>query len=304
MQSRVVLVTGADGFTGRYLVRALAARGENVIPVAGPSGAVHPCDLSSAPAVTSLVQEVAPTHVIHLAGLAFVGHMEPDAFYRVNVHGTTNLLEALARLPVPPRQVIVASSANVYGRPRASTRIREDQCPAPVNHYACSKLAMEHLARTWGDAFPVTIVRPFNYTGPGQPEHFLVPKIVSHFARRASDIELGNLDVSRDFSDIRDIVSAYVALLDHTQGDTTCNLCSGHPTSLRDIIATLEQLAGYRIQVRVNPAFVRQNEIASLTGDSACMHALTGVRMRPFRETLEYCYHAALESAHPGGGTP
>lgn len=138
-----------------------------------------------------------------------MGHADARAFYDVNLFGTLNLLEALTALPELPRKVLIASSANIYGTPGIEV-IDESVCAAPVNHYACSKLAMEHMVRTWFDRFPIVMTRPFNYTGVGQDEKFLIPKIVSHFKRRAPKIELGNLDVSRDFSDVRDVAAAYM----------------------------------------------------------------------------------------------
>ncbi|MCG5495699.1 NAD-dependent epimerase/dehydratase family protein [Ectothiorhodospira variabilis] len=294
--TRSIMITGARGFTGQHLVTALRQRGETVIPVVGPQGARpgdHVCDLTDRSAVKHLIERVRPTHVIHLAAVSFVAHADVQAFYRVNVLGTTHLLDALAAQPPEDRpvKVLLASSANIYGEP-AVDLIDEQVCPSPVNHYACSKLAMEHMARTYAERLPVILVRPFNYTGPGQHERFLVPKIVHHFQRREPVIELGNLDVSRDFSDVRDVIQAYLALLDVDAAGVTCNLCSGQATALRDIIETMNRLAGYTIEVRVNPDFVRRNEIPRLVGDPARMHQLTGVVVRPFKETLSHFYHA------------
>ena len=177
-----ILLTGAAGFTGLFFKSAAEAAGHTVWPLAA--------DLTDKAAVAAEVAQVQPTAVVHLAAISFVGHADDAAFYSVNVLGTVNLLAALAALPVPPTKVLVASSANVYGNCDASP-ITEAQPPAPVNHYATSKLAMEHMALTYADRLPVVITRPFNYTGPGQAPQFLIPKLVSHFARRADRIELG-----------------------------------------------------------------------------------------------------------------
>ena len=146
-------------------------------------------DLTEPEAVTAEVLRVAPDYVVHLAAISFVAHHDQLALYGVNVFGTLNLLEALARLPVSPRRVLIASSANVYGNALVSP-ISEDMPPAPVNHYAASKLVMEHLARTYSDRLRIMIVRPFNYTGVGHSLDFLIPKLVDHFAKRAAQIEL------------------------------------------------------------------------------------------------------------------
>jgi len=135
--------------------------------------------------------------------------------------------------------------------------IDETVCPAPVNHYANSKLAMEHMVRTYDDRLPLIITRPFNYTGVGQAEHFLIPKIVAHYRQRQPVIELGNLEVIRDFSDVRFVVEVYRQLLESDIQGETVNLCSGAGVTLGEIIEKMNEIAGYAIQVRVNPAFVR-----------------------------------------------
>src|SRR5271166_3798160 len=207
---RTVLLTGAGGFTGRYLQKALEGRGYRVVPLQheGP----NPCDLTDPATTECAVRDARPDAVLHLAALSFVGHGNPEEFYRVNVLGTLNLLQALAGLKSPPQRVLIASSGNVYGTPDIEL-LDESVCPAPVNHYANSKLAMEHMVRSnWFNRLPIVITRPFNYTGPGQAKHFLIPKIVWHFRDRAAFNELGNLEISRDFSDVDDVVAAYIAL--------------------------------------------------------------------------------------------
>ncbi|WP_081577160.1 GDP-mannose 4,6-dehydratase, partial [Acidithiobacillus thiooxidans] len=234
--------------------------------------------------------QVQPTHVVHLAGLAFVGHGDAQAFYAVNLFGTLHLLEALSTLKTPPQRILLASSANVYGTPAVEV-IDESICPAPVNHYACSKLAMEHMAHTWLDKLPIVIARPFNYTGVGQDDKFLIPKIVSHFKRRAPFIELGNLDVSRDFSDVRDVVDRYVHLLLEAEGvaGQTFNVCSGQAHSLREIMALTEQLSGHSLDIRVNPAFVRANEVPRLLGSAARLQQHLGpFSPIPIKQTLRW----------------
>ena len=262
-----VLVTGHSGFTGQVMAEALHRRGMQVIPLA--------CDITDKEAVKSWVTRASPDWVIHLAAQSFVGDADAEAFYRVNVFGTLNLMEALDGLKKPPARVLLASSANVYGAP-VIEQIHEQVVPAPMNHYACSKLVMEHMVSPWFERLPMVIVRPFNYTGVGQDERFLIPKIIDHFARRAPIIELGNLEVSRDFSDVRDVVAAYLALLDSDVCGVKVNICSGQVTSLRAIIAAMNALAGYTIDVRVNPAFVRANDLLVLRGDHRLLCELVG----------------------------
>jgi GDP-6-deoxy-D-talose 4-dehydrogenase len=237
---------------------------------------------------------VRPDFLVHLAAISFVAHADADAFYRVNVIGTMNLLQAIGDTGAPVRRVLVASSANVYGNATAGV-IAETQPPQPVNHYAASKLAMEHLVRTWSDRLPIVISRPFNYTGVGQQPNFLVPKIVSHFASRASVIELGNLDVERDFSDVRMVAHAYHGLLENDCAGETVNVCTGQPYSLRSIIEMMQEIAGYQIEVRVNPAFVRQSEVKTLVGSPDKLRSIVpDLNPIPLQETLRWMYAAGV----------
>lgn len=292
-----VLVTGASGFTGRYLVDALEANDYRVVGFG--SGETHAenmvqVDLTNLSAVHEAVARVQPDYVVHLAALSFVGHEDPEAFYQINLFGTLNLLDALAALDVAPKKVVVASSANVYGA-NAREVIDEGICPAPVNHYACSKLAMEHMVATWFERLPLIVTRPFNYTGVGQNEQFLIPKIVEHFRRGERAIELGNLDVSRDFSDVRDVVDAYVSLLHANTTSRIVNICSGNATPLRDVLSMMNALAGYDIEVRVNPAFVRSSEIPVLRGSRALIGQLAGWQpKRGLDETLKWMLGKAV----------
>lgn len=262
-----ILLTGADGFTGRHFAAAATQAGHTVTPLRA--------NLRDADNLRTEVHMAAPDAVVHLAAISFVGHADDAAFYAVNVVGTTHLLAALASLAQMPRAVLLASSANIYGNCEASP-IAESQPPAPVNHYAASKLAMEHLAHTWLDRLPIIVARPFNYTGPGQGTQFLIPKMVDHFVRQAPHIALGNLQVEREFNDVRMVCSAYLQLLTHGQPGQTYNVCSGQPHTLQSVVQTLQTLTGHTLEVQVNPAFVRPNEVHRLCGDPRKLLACTG----------------------------
>lgn len=276
MASKRALVTGIHGFTGRYMAAELRANGYEVIgtgsqPSAAPD--YHQVDLADGPGLRALLAELQPDVIVHLAAIAFVGHGAADAFYQVNLIGTRNLLEAIAACGKAPECVLIASSANVYGNV-SEGMLDEHTPPAPANDYAVSKLAMEYMARLWCDRLPIVITRPFNYTGVGQAENFLLPKIVSHFQRKAPAIELGNLDVWRDFSDVRAVVRAYRGLIEARAVGQTVNVSSGITYSLREVIAKCSAITGHTLEVQVNPAFVRANEVKTLCGDNARLRAL------------------------------
>lgn len=289
-----VLVTGRYGFTGQYVGAALMSAGWEVW---GGCATVHPqitsfdrvADLTDAVSVAQLVDDVRPDAVIHLAGIAFVAHGSAEEFYRVNLQGTRNILEALAHMGYGQRGVVLASSASVYGHAQVSS-ITENTPVAPASDYAVSKLAMEYVAKLFNSQLPIAITRPFNYTGVGQGQRFLVPKIVAHFRDRAPRLELGNLDVARDFSDVRDVAAVYAALLDgRPLGDVTVNICSGRALALGEIIRMCCAMTGHNIEIAVNPAFVRADEIKTLQGDPSHVEKLLGgVDRHQFEATLAW----------------
>ncbi|MBU9126035.1 GDP-mannose 4,6-dehydratase [Burkholderia multivorans] len=288
------LITGLGGFTGKYLAQSLAAAGYRVFGTAHGAELASPdtyqVDLCDRAALAKVVADVQPDVVAHLAAIAFVAHGDAEAIYRTNVIGTRNLLEVLAGLDKRPSAVLLASSANIYGN-AAVEIIDESVEPNPANDYAVSKLAMEYMARLWRDKLPIVVARPFNYTGVGQSPQFLLPKIVSHFQRGERVIELGNIDVERDFSDVRRVVDAYRRLLQLAPAGGVFNVCSGRAVSLKSVIAMMEQIAGYSIEVRVNPAFVRANEVRRLQGDGSRLLAAVGeLEDIPLENTLRWMF--------------
>ena len=283
-----VLVTGLNGFTGHYLQTELELHGHIAIGLQS--------DLKKSADVAEEVAKIQPEAVAHLAGVAFVGHSDASAFYQVNLMGTRNLLDALAKNAPDVRAVLLASSANVYGN-RSEGILSEGAALNPANDYAVSKLAMEHMAALWVDRLPLFIVRPFNYTGVGQADKFLIPKITGHFRERKAVIELGNLDVSRDFGDVRTVTLAYRKLIEASPAGEIINICSGVAHTLREVIALCEKVAGYQIDDQVNPDFARKNEVRMLIGDNNHLKNLIG-NWQPInlQETLQWM----LEDSYVG----
>ena len=295
MTSKRVLVTGSEGFTGFYVCKELREAGWDVW---GAGLAAKPDELQyirinlQDPTSLLKISEVNPDVVIHLAALAFVAEPDPAPFYHINLLGTRHLLEVLSRSSRPPSCTIIASSANVYGN-AAVGAIDENVTPNPANDYAISKLAMEYLARTYMDRLGIVITRPFNYTGVGQSDRFLIPKIVRHFRERCNQIELGNLDVEREFSDVRDIAVLYRLLAERQPIGETVNLCSSQPLSLRSCIQLAEALSGHHIDVTVNPDYVRRNEIKTLFGNrDKLTRLLQPVPPREIRDTFKWMLSA------------
>jgi nucleoside-diphosphate-sugar epimerase len=223
-------------------------------------------DLKNKFDVNEEIRELAPDSVVHLAAISFVGHEDVASFYEVNLIGTMNLLLALKNLSIKPKKILLASSANVYGNCHDSP-IKEDHRLAPINHYAISKLSMEHMALTFLPYLPLVITRPFNYTGQGQSQQFLMPKLVDHFKKSASVIQLGNINIEREFNDVRMVCGAYLSLIENGVPGEIYNVCTGKPFSLISIINMLEQITGRSMDVGIQSELIRQNEILRLYGN-------------------------------------
>ncbi|GAB2940873.1 GDP-mannose 4,6-dehydratase [Hafnia psychrotolerans] len=273
------LITGINGFTGHYMAAELSAAGYQIFGMGSfpnPDENYYQADLTDFDSVVNAIEQIKPDVVIHLAAIAFVGHGDPNAFYQVNLTGTRNLLQALAQSTHLPEVVLLASSANVYGNTIAG-QLDEQIRPNPANDYAVSKLAMEYMANLWHEKLPIIIARPFNYTGVGQAENFLLPKIVKHFKEKAASIELGNLEVWRDFTDVRSLVNAYSRLVQSPKAiGKTINVCSEVTYSLQQIVDICQELSSHSLEIKVNPAFVRANDVKTLSGDATLLKGIIG----------------------------
>lgn len=276
-----VALTGATGFTGRFVSAAL----EQV----GATPVVLQVDLRDQTAIDQAVDGLDFDRVIHLAGHAFIDASDWQSFYAVNQLGTLNLLDAVSRKK-PGTRCILASSAQVYG-PNAEGLITEDAPTNPVNHYAISKRTMEEGAELWRDRLEIVVTRPFNYTGVGQDTQYLIPKIVDHFRRRADVIELGNTWVKRDFGDVRSVADAYAGLALANGVPPVVNVATGAASSIGDILDQLTTISGHHIEVEVNQAFVRKGDVEVLAGDATLLRqTLPGWQPRAISDTLQWMY--------------
>lgn len=295
-----VLITGISGFTGQYVSKHLISEGYEVYGLVssketaeslsvGAEKSIYPCLLSDKAALGRILLEVQPDYVIHLAAISYVGHSDLDAMYSTNVIGTENLLVAIEQNVKHIKKVVIASSANVYGN-NDKNNLSEIEVFSPINHYAISKVAMEYMVDLYKKRLPIVITRPFNYTGVGQGEKFLVPKIISHFKSKRPVIELGNLDVARDISDVRYVAEVYGELLEAESIDgDVFNICSGTAISLERIVDIAKLKTGHDIEVIVNPDFVRKNELKSLSGNNVKLSTILKTAKRyDFESTLEW----------------
>ena len=278
-----LLVTGVHGFVGQALARMLDEPAwSSRFALLDTPAALDICDVAS---VSTWVAAAAPDAVIHLAAQSFVpdAFRNPAATLRVNVLGTLNLLQALRDASFRGR-VVYVGTGDVYGRvPPDALPVAETYPALPRNPYAVSKFAAEALCRQWTitDGMDIVLARPFNHIGPGQSDRF----VVSDFARRVAEIRAGarspvvrtgDVDVTRDFTDVRDVVRAYFALLDNGMKGETYNVCSGCETAVRAILARLAAIAGVVVSVETDATRLRAAEQRRMCGDPAKIRAHTG----------------------------
>lgn len=277
-----LLVTGSGGFVGGH-VRAAVALGRfgDAELLAWPSAA----DLRDAAAVAEVLADARPTAVLHLAAQSFVPRAfeDPAETFAINVQGTVHLIDALRRRGFKGR-FLYASSGDVYGLvPEAELPVRPERAPAPRNPYAASKVAAEQacLAFHRAEGFDALIARPFNHIGPGQDARFVVPAMARQVVaiaagRQPPVIEAGDIDTTRDFLDVRDVVGAYAALLAHGRPGATYVIASGVERRIRDLLARLCTLAGIEVEVHQDPAKLRPAEQRRMAGDASTLRADTG----------------------------
>ncbi len=248
----------------------------------------HEVDLLDREGVGRVIHALQPQVVVHLAGVSHVAHRDVSAIYQVNIMGTRNLLEALAENPSGVSSVLIPSSAHIYGA--SSSEVLVESSPmAPFNDYAVSKVAVEQVSRLYMDQLPIVVTRPFNYTGVGQSPTFFVPKVVDHARRRVRELTLGNLDVERDFTDVRDLVRCYGMLIEQRHRGETLNICSGRVVSLRSVIEQVSTISGVQFKIGSDRELVRAYDVERLAGSSERFRTLTGgIEFRPLQETLRW----------------
>ena len=301
MNDRPVLVTGASGFVGRYLLEELrtahgAVVGWSRAPVAADlaGAAVWQCvDLTKREQVRSALRDLQPRQVYHLAGATHVPRSwaRPAETLEANVLATHHLLDGLGRAGVRAR-VLISGSATVYAP--STIPLAETAPLAPDNPYGLSKLAQEMLSvrAATEDGVDVVVTRSFNHTGPGQPPTFVAPSFARQLARierglQEPVLKVGNLDALRDLTDVRDVVRAYTALMASGATGEVYNVASGMGRSIRAIVDTLVAAATVPVRVEIDPARVRTIDAPALIGDASKLRALTGWTPRiPFERMV------------------
>jgi GDP-4-dehydro-6-deoxy-D-mannose reductase len=293
------LVTGAGGFVGRILTAYLERQAWEIVGTeVTPPPQARPwftCDLGNRDELDAVVKQAAPlTHVFHLGAVTFVPDSlrDPSRTFDVNLLGTIHLTQAVRR-HVPSARVIYIASAEVYGSPQFLP-LTEDHPLHPTNPYAISKAAADLYCGYLHASENVDVIRmrPFNHTGPGQSDAF----VLSSFARQIARIEagqlppvlrVGNLETARDFSHVNDVVRAYeLAALDGQPG-TAYNVCSGRATSIREALDRLRRLSTIEVRLEQDAARMRAMDVLETRGSHERLTAHTGWQPEiPFEQIL------------------
>jgi GDP-4-dehydro-6-deoxy-D-mannose reductase len=288
-----VLVTGATGFAGRHLLRELQAAtpgirlfglGRCLPPVPAPADVTFlAADIGSPGAVAAAVREAAPDQVYHLAGYASGAGGDPEGIFAANVRGTENLLNALEARS-EPAALLLASTGYVYGPCSEVRPAVEEDSVAPRGAYAESKAAMEERLRARpAGCVRVVVARAFNHTGPGQSDAYAVPAFARQLAeiaagRREPVLRVGNLESRRDFADVRDVVRAYRLIMAAGRHGECFNVCTGRAVSLREILETLQAIAGTAFSTHIDGNRQRASDVPVNVGSPRKLEARAGWR--------------------------
>jgi GDP-4-dehydro-6-deoxy-D-mannose reductase len=284
-----VLVTGARGFVGPYLVDALRRSYESDIEIFATAkqaghhallGLLKGLDVTDRAAVEDAIAGIGPTHIVHLAGIAAptAANADPEETWRTHLYGTLNIARVILKR-APDCWLIHVGSGLVYGESaKAGRALDEDALLAPIDEYSATKaaadLALGALTRT---GLKCIRLRPFNHTGPGQSEAFVVPAFAMQIARIEARlappiIRVGNLEAQRDFLDVRDVAGAYALVmknLHRLESDCVLNVASGIPRRISDILASLVARSRVEISVEQDPERQRAGDLPILVGDAS-----------------------------------
>ena len=281
-------ITGVGGFVGPYLARHLVKNGFEVFGIDRKGSkieayVVEKCDVTDYNSLFKIVNRAKPDCIFHLAGQSSVAKSwdEPELTQRVNVGGTKNLFQAVAAARIKPK-ILLVSSAEIYGIPK-KVPITEEHPVSPISPYGETKLEQERLAMEFisKSKMQIIIARSFNHTGPGQPPDF----VCSNFAMQIAKIEkgkqppvirVGDRKVKRDFSDVRDIVSAYLLLIEKGVSGEVYNVCSGRAFTIGEILDKLLKLSNIKVKVEPDPSKMKSSVVPVLQGDNSKLVGATG----------------------------
>lgn len=281
-----ILITGATGFVAGHLVRELEkAHHELILTCMGdPKSNGHESfamDITDEAAVFARVKATKPDAIVHLAGMSHVAEAAAhrELLARVNIVGTHHLCAAASRLSHGVK-FLFASSSQVYGQPESGDSVFSEHSPVkPINAYGHSKLAAEGVIQVYqAQQFKVSIVRPFNHIGPGQHINFVCPSLAKRIleAQAGGTIQVGDLNVYRDFTDVRDVVNAYRLILEKDLQHQTFVVGSGTAVKISEVLDKLVKISGKRVTTQVEPSLLRENDPQKMIADPSLLERTLG----------------------------
>lgn len=303
------LVIGAAGFVGKYLIDEMCANGMEAYATKlpheqfeHPNAQVYDLDIMDKDAIVALLFEIRPDYIFHLAAQSSVGlaWKNPGLTIDVNIKGGINVMDALRELFYKPR-VLLIGSGEEYGHIQPTeTPIKESNLLRPGNIYAATKACQNMIGNIYSKAYDLELmmVRAFNHIGPGQAPMF----VVSDFCKQVAEIEkglkepvmkVGNLAAKRDFTDVRDVVKAYVSLIQSGLAGETYNVGSGSAKEIREILNLIVSMSTVKIDVEIDPNKIRPVDVPIIEADISKINELTGWKPQipleqTISETLEY----------------
>jgi GDP-4-dehydro-6-deoxy-D-mannose reductase len=286
-------------------VEHLRSQGDDVTAV--DRHGEHPVDVTDPDGLDEVMKTSAPDAVYHLAALSHVGESWESGAeaFRVNAEGTLHVLAAARRAGVD--RVLVVGSAEEYGAALDADMPLTEEAPLrPVTPYGAAKVAADYLALQafLGSGLGAIRARPFNHTGPGQSDRFLVPALARRVAdaerRGASEVRVGSLEPIRDITDVRDVVRAYRLLVERGEPGEVYNVCSGRGVVVGEIAKRLLDLADRPLRLLVDPDLVRSVDVPRLVGDASKLRAATGWRPEiDLEQTLRDVFDDARAALSP-----
>jgi len=292
-----ILITGINGFVGKILSRRLIEEKHDVfgIDVEGNGKNIFAVNIQDTDSLSKYLEEISPDFIFHLAAVSRADITNPGLIFNSNVNGTLNLISAAVSMSVLPKLLFVSSS-QVYGNADRDLQPLSEETPvAPVNLYGASKAASENIINSFRHEFdlPAVIVRPFNHIGAGQSLSFVVPKLVKAFKEKQPELRIGNIDVYRDFLDVRDVVSAYIKIMNSYLSGEVYNISSGRSIAIKEIISVLKKITAHKPAIAWDESLMRKNEIVYSSGDSSKIIKELGWKQEyQLGETLEWMLHS------------
>lgn len=276
------LITGVSGFVGRYLVEYLNAHepdaeimGLDIADSCDMPIKYHKVNLADKAVVSEIIEDFGPDYIVHLASISSVGQswQNPGQCFKNNTDIMLSVLEAVRKQNLKTRILSIGSSEEYGEYASQDMPLKETYKLNPLNPYAVAKVSQEMLCKVYTVlGVDVVMTRSFNHIGPSQSDRFVVPSFIKQLVTisqgKQEVMSVGNIEVARDFTDVRDVVAAYYAILHKGKSGEVYNVCSGHTHKLSEIIVVAEQILGVKANIQVDKTRLRPNDAMLICGDN------------------------------------